>query len=265
MASPQLEDGFTQIANEILEEIVKIPLNGTQLRIVLVVWRYTYGFKRKSHEFSLTFFAQALDVHKNQIQREIKALIDRNILVVLSTRSNKSRVLAFGKNYDVWEGAKQLISGHSSNEAKQLISCHQNNVLDVKVTTNPLTKKERKKTLKKEEISIEPKLKFIDTVFLTQTEYDRLVNEFGKEKTDLYIEKVDEWQTNNPKKQKTDHNKTIRVWIRNDEAKQKTQAPSRPASKFDRDKEALQKMYEEDLREENGDNSVIRNNQIELF
>jgi hypothetical protein len=68
------------------------------------------------------------------------------------------------------------------------------------------------------------KIPFADTVFLTQEEYDKLVKDFGKTLIDDYIERLDEWQTNNPKKKKLDHNKTIRNWIKkHQQEKQQTQ------------------------------------------
>lgn len=60
----------------------------------------------------------------------------------------------------------------------------------------------------------ESKLQFADTVYLTQEEYDRLVSDYDKRTVDNYIERLDEWQSNNPKKQKKDHNKTLRVWMK---------------------------------------------------
>jgi hypothetical protein len=68
------------------------------------------------------------------------------------------------------------------------------------------------------------KIPFADTVFLTQEEYDKLVNDFGKTLIDDYIERLDYWQTENPKKAKKDHNKTIRTWIKkHQQEKQQTQ------------------------------------------
>lgn len=57
-------------------------------------------------------------------------------------------------------------------------------------------------------------IQFADTVRLTQEQYDRLVEEYGKKTVDDYIERLDEWQTNNPRKKKKDHNKTLRVWMK---------------------------------------------------
>lgn len=113
MGNPQLENGYTRIANEILEQLARTDLNGTQRRILDVVIRQTYGYQRKEHELSLTFIASATGIHKKQIQRELKMLIDRNIILVIKEADfNKSRYLALNKKYDSWLnntlGAKKM-------------------------------------------------------------------------------------------------------------------------------------------------------------
>lgn len=101
--SAQLENGFTRIADEILEVVPTFKFNGTQLRIIMIVWRYTYGFSRKDHEMSLTFFSKATGLGKTQIDREIKNLIEANVLIVTEESTyTKSRKLAFNKHYDRW-------------------------------------------------------------------------------------------------------------------------------------------------------------------
>jgi phage replication O-like protein O len=99
---PQIEDGYTRIANEILENIMKVSLNGTQFRIVLAVWRFTYGFQRKEHDLSLSFLAKAIGASKSQIDRELSALIERNIITVVGAGERGSRVVTFNKNYCEW-------------------------------------------------------------------------------------------------------------------------------------------------------------------
>jgi hypothetical protein len=42
MANPQPEDGYTILANEILEAMARTKLSPTQYRLLFVVWRYTY-------------------------------------------------------------------------------------------------------------------------------------------------------------------------------------------------------------------------------
>lgn len=107
MASPQTKNGYTRIANEILENIAKIDLNGTQLRIVMVIWRYTYGFRRKEYEFTLTFLASALDTVKSHIGRELSILIERKIISVVGIGQKRGRVLSFNKNYEEWDEKSQ--------------------------------------------------------------------------------------------------------------------------------------------------------------
>lgn len=102
MASPQLEKGHTRIANEILEVIAKTNLNGTQFRIVTILWRYTYGFHRKKYEMPLSFIAEKTGTSKSHVDRELKSLIERKIVTVVGVGPRRGRILTFNKNYKEW-------------------------------------------------------------------------------------------------------------------------------------------------------------------
>jgi len=52
IASPQLEKGHTRIANELLEEITIYPFTKAQLKVILVVIRKTYGWRKKKAQIS---------------------------------------------------------------------------------------------------------------------------------------------------------------------------------------------------------------------
>lgn len=117
LANPQKENGYTPIANEILDHIVNLTLNGTQWRIIIVVWRYTYGFSRKNHKLSLTYISNATGMNKQQIKREIDTLIEMNILTEISKPSfNSSREVEFNKAYDEWVIPSKLKSKQSANQ-----------------------------------------------------------------------------------------------------------------------------------------------------
>ncbi|WP_054876923.1 replication protein [Oxobacter pfennigii] len=96
----QLENGYTAIANEILEKIAQIKISPTQYRLIFVIWRYTYGFKRKEHELSLTFLAEATGCDKRNIQRELKDLTDRKI--IYKNIKGSKRIIGFNKHYTEW-------------------------------------------------------------------------------------------------------------------------------------------------------------------
>lgn len=103
MANPQLHNGHTRIANEILNEIMKVNLNGTQFRLVMAIWRYTYGFQRKTYEMSVRFLADVIDAGRTQVERELKALIDRNIIDSVGIGDKGARILSFQKNHKEWK------------------------------------------------------------------------------------------------------------------------------------------------------------------
>lgn len=106
MARPQKENGYTPIANEIIDNLIQLPLNGTQWRIIATVWRYTYGFSRKEHDLSINFLLIALGLKKTQykqICRELKELLNLNIIAEsVKPDKNKTRVISFNKDYDLW-------------------------------------------------------------------------------------------------------------------------------------------------------------------
>lgn len=108
MANPQLKNGHTRIANEIFDHIMKTNLNGTQFRLVLAIWRYTYGFQRKTNEMSISFLSKIINVNRTQLNRELVTLIDRNIISVIGIGSKGARIMGFNKNYKEWD--EQLTS-----------------------------------------------------------------------------------------------------------------------------------------------------------
>lgn len=97
---PQLENGYTKIADAILENMSKAKLNGTQFRILLIVWRSTYGWGKKSFALSESYLAEATGIHKQQIKRELKSMIDLGVLIETKAPTfNTPREIQFNKHY----------------------------------------------------------------------------------------------------------------------------------------------------------------------
>lgn len=268
MEGPGLENGYTQIAHEILEEVAKHRFNGTQLRILMIVWRYTYGFKRKSHEMSVSFIATAIGVADRTVKLELKRLLDWRVLKVAeSHRGVNSRKLSFNKYFNEW------IEGSDSSPLSKNPVGSKTSPIEVSdsspIEGRDLSPKIYKKNIKKEEIRdmIIPseKIKFLDTVYLTLEQYEKLCNEFGKHRVDNTIEALDEWQTNKkPSQHKKDHNKTIRVWIKKDLEKNK--ASFKPKAQRNKEEmDILNQFYEEGAaRETNGDGKLSGDDQDRL-
>lgn len=102
---PQVENGYTRIANEVLEAIYSADLNSTQLKIVLAVIRYTYGFNRKEHNMSLSFISKATGITRRYVSTELSRLIERRIILITKEHTDtSSRMLKFNKHYEQWYG-----------------------------------------------------------------------------------------------------------------------------------------------------------------
>jgi phage replication O-like protein O len=102
MASPQLEKGFTRIANELMEKMIQQNLNGTQFRIVMAIWRYTYGFQKTEKALSISYLAKQIDANRNQVDRALNSLIAREIVKIVGEDERKVRVLQVNKHYNEW-------------------------------------------------------------------------------------------------------------------------------------------------------------------
>lgn len=124
MARPQKENGYTPIANELIEAICSAPFNATQLKIVLFIMRYTYGYSRKEHAFSLTFIAKGTGISRRYISSELNVLIDAGVLTVVKNHTDtEARMLQLNKNYDDWslKGGTilQQVKNTSTDEQEQ--------------------------------------------------------------------------------------------------------------------------------------------------
>ena len=67
------------------------------------------------------------------------------------------------------------------------------------------------------------KKKHLDHVQLTDGEYNRLIDEYGKQVIDSKIEDLDTYISNKGKNPYKDHNKTLRNWIKRDGIKSKSE------------------------------------------
>ena len=79
MASPQLENGYARVANEIMEALAVTPLSGIEIRIILVVMRETYGRPKspKSAALSLGYLAKQTQASRSRVGEVVSRLIAR--------------------------------------------------------------------------------------------------------------------------------------------------------------------------------------------
>ena len=133
MASPQLKNGYTPIANELFEAIIRAKLNGTQYAIVLAVIRATYGYHLTSKTLGVAFFKVHTGRNRRQLAKEIEELISMNVLIVKAKHSfGKSRELMLNKDYESWlfDRKGMLQKQHRGYVAKDSLTCVANDSLN---------------------------------------------------------------------------------------------------------------------------------------
>lgn len=96
MASPQTSNGFTKLANEIVEALAKITLSPYESRFLWVLWRKTYGFGKKEDRISESQFVLLTGMKRQHVWRTKARLIKRKII----TQTGKK--LSFNKDYELW-------------------------------------------------------------------------------------------------------------------------------------------------------------------
>ena len=96
MANPQVENGHTKIANEILEQLMKIHLSPNQWQVLICILRKTYGFHKKVDYIANCQIIESTGLCKAVVSRVLSTLESMNII----TRQGKN--IGFQKNWESW-------------------------------------------------------------------------------------------------------------------------------------------------------------------
>lgn len=101
MASPQCEDGFVRIANELYDVALR-ELAPAYWKIFCAVIRMTYGYNRKEADVSVARIAEMCGMSIRQVKEGLARLVARRVLYV---RKNgpKPMTIKIVKDYELWE------------------------------------------------------------------------------------------------------------------------------------------------------------------
>jgi len=118
VANPQKENGYTALANEILDALIKVPLLGSEMQVCLFVIRKTYGFNKKEDAISITQLERAVQRSRPTIVKALKNLQLVNILKLVKKGNSKtsSNIYCLNKNYDEWKlvNTPKLVKSNNS-------------------------------------------------------------------------------------------------------------------------------------------------------
>lgn len=72
--------GYTRIENSLIDWLIHQDISARKMKLVLFVLRYTVCFHREYAELSLSYIEKATGILRNNVQSDIKSLVEMNIL-----------------------------------------------------------------------------------------------------------------------------------------------------------------------------------------
>ena len=143
LADVQMEKGYTRIANELYEKLLKTNLNCSQLKIVLAIIRYTYGFNKEESNLSYNYLAKATNISQRQAVSTLKSLKDMNMVFVTDNGKGKTNTLSINNDFDTWTLGSE-VEFSSEVEFGGVVNCSSEEVVNCSSD-----KKEKKKDINK--------------------------------------------------------------------------------------------------------------------
>jgi phage replication O-like protein O len=94
--SAQVENGYTRIANELVEALASTYLSPYEWQVLMAIFRKTYGYNKKSDWIANSQLSELTGIYKAHISRTTKKLVERGIVTQTGNR------LSFNKDYSSW-------------------------------------------------------------------------------------------------------------------------------------------------------------------
>ena len=110
--SVQKENGYTSIANELMDALSKYRVPGEQRQCLDFVLRKTYGWNKKWDKISLSQFTKGTGLKRPNVVRALKSLVLKKI--VLKNDTTYTTSYQFNKKYEQWEVVSKKIPLKSS-------------------------------------------------------------------------------------------------------------------------------------------------------
>jgi len=124
--TPQLENGYVKIANEIMDALSKYRIPGEQMQCLLFLLRKTYGYNKLCDRISNSQYVVATGIKKPNVNRALNGLIEKNI--VIKKDNEYIPTYQFNKNYKTWKVLSKKITAQS-------VIKKDNNLLSKKIPT----------------------------------------------------------------------------------------------------------------------------------
>ncbi|MEG8497792.1 replication protein [Klebsiella pneumoniae] len=134
-----IDDGYTRIANELLEAVMAADLTARQLKVALAVIRKTYGFGKKLDRITNTQIAAMTGIHHTHVCKAKNEMIAMNIIV------SNGHAIGINKVISEWDFSISHISKPLAETANKCLANLANGYKPTQLNT--------KETIQKKEIN----------------------------------------------------------------------------------------------------------------
>ncbi|MGG4624002.1 replication protein [Serratia odorifera] len=135
------DDGYTRIANELLEAVMSADLTARQLKVSLAIIRKTYGFGKKVDRITNTQIASMTGIHHTHVCTAKNEMIAMNIVITSGSQIGINKVVSDWKSIISQDG--KSLAKSANKRLANVANEHSPTQLNTKET---LQKKERKNT-----------------------------------------------------------------------------------------------------------------------
>ena len=108
-----LDNGYTRIANEILEALARLDLSGREFRVVNAIMRKTYGFQKRVDWISLDQLVELTGIAKENVSRVVTALCNRKI--ILKEGGGYTKKLGMNTKLNDWFHVEQIVENDNGD------------------------------------------------------------------------------------------------------------------------------------------------------
>ena len=125
---PHLEDGYTRIANELFDAVLKKLTSYRHIKVVLGILRKTYGYQKKEDDITISQLAELTGIHRNNVGAAIKDLEQMRVINPVRAGSY-GLMIGVNKRHSEWVGEEAKARG-PGRKAIKLIEAHEGNQID---------------------------------------------------------------------------------------------------------------------------------------
>jgi phage replication O-like protein O len=122
MSNALLEDGYTQIENEIIEALCLSDLNKSELKVAMFILRKTNGWHKQEDMIAISQFVDGTGLSKRIIIYSLQNLEAKKVITIKRKRKgkimNEINKISFQKNIEFWAIEKK------SPQYQRLIDCN---------------------------------------------------------------------------------------------------------------------------------------------